>query len=224
MAATLPGAAMMPLGGLDGAQSAALEAALGSGAVIGIPTDTVYGIAARWDSRSGVQRLFAAKGRGSNQALAVIFPSVASVKASLPDLDASSARALEALLPGPYTFVVATSVPRPPLVGTSDSLGVRVPDHPALLEFLTSLGAPLAATSANLSGEKEARSAADVEPLVLAHCSIALTTPGSAPSAGAAASSTVVDLRPLTGGDPPAILREGAADGAETLRRISALF
>ncbi len=221
---TLPGAAMMPLGGLDDPQSVALVTALGGGAIIGIPTDTVYGIAARWDSQAGVRRLFAAKGRGSDQPMAALFPSVASVKAALPDLDGPSTKALEALLPGPYTFVVGTSVPRPSLVGTADSLGVRVPDHPALLEFLASLEAPLAATSANLSGQKEAEMPADVEPSVLAHCSIAFTTAGSTRSAGRPAASTVVDLRPLATGDAPALLREGAANGAETLRRISALL
>ncbi len=224
VAATHPGAVIVPLDGLDGRQSAALAAALGGGAVIGIPTDTVYGIAARWDSRAGVQRLFAAKGRGSHQPLAVIFPSVALVVSSLPDLDGASARVIEALLPGPYTFVVATSVPRPSLVGTDESLGVRVPDHPALLEFLASLGTPLAATSANLSGQTEARVATEVEPFVLAYCSIALTAPEPTPDAGPPAASTVIDLRPLADGASPLVLREGAAGGAETLRRISALW
>jgi L-threonylcarbamoyladenylate synthase len=146
------------------------------------------------------------------------------MKATLPDLDGPSSKVLEALLPGPYTFVVATSVPRPPLVGTADSLGVRVPDHPALLEFLVSLETPLAATSANLSGQKEATVPADVEPSVLAHCSIAFTTPGPTLSPGSPAASTVVDLRPLAGGGPAAILRKGAAGSTETLRRIDALF
>lgn len=224
VAATLPGAPMMPLGGLNGRQSAALDAALRGGAVIGIPTDTVYGIAAGWDSRAGVRRLFTAKGRDPEQPLAVLFPSVVSIKAALPDLDGTSTKVLEALLPGPYTFVVATSVSRPPLVGTADSLGVRVPDHPALLEFLGSLDTPLAATSANLSGHGEATVPVEVDPLVLAHCSIAFTTPGPFPGAGLPVASTVVDLRPLAAAGPAAILREGAVDGTETLKRIDALF
>jgi release factor glutamine methyltransferase len=224
VAATLPGALEMPLGELDDRQSAALVSALGAGAVIGVPTDTVYGIAARWDSQAGVQRLFAAKGRAPQQSLAVIFPSVAAVLSRLPDLDTLSVRVMEALLPGPYTFVVATSVPRPPLVGTADSIGVRVPDHPTLLEFLAFLGTPMATTSANLSGGKEAWAAAEVEPSILAHCSVAFTVPWPAPEAGLPTASTVVDLRPLADGDPPVILREGAVGGAERLRRVCALF
>ena len=197
---------------------------LRAGLIVAVPTDTVYGIAARWDSQAGVQRLFASKGRVPQQPLAVIFPSVAAVLSWLPDLDTLSVRVMEAFLPGPYTFVVATSVPRPPLVGTADSLGVRVPDHPTLLEFLASLGTPMATTSANLSGGEEAWAAAEVEPSVLAHCSVAFTVARPAPEAGRPTASTVVDLLPLAHGDPPVILREGAVGGAETLRRISALW
>jgi tRNA A37 threonylcarbamoyladenosine synthetase subunit TsaC/SUA5/YrdC len=101
---------------------------------------------------------------------------------------------------------------------------VRVPDHPALLEFLASLGTPLAATSANLSGQTEARVATEVEPVVLAYCSIALTALEPTPDAGPPAASTVIDLRPLADGAPPLVLREGAGGGAETLKRISALW
>ncbi len=94
-----------------------------AGAVIGIPTDTVYGIGARWDSPAGVRRLFAAKGRSSEQPVAVLFSSVEAVKEALPDLDSTSARVLEALLPGPFTFVVATTVPRPSSGGHGGFLG-----------------------------------------------------------------------------------------------------
>ncbi len=224
VAATLPGATVLALDSLDEARRATLATALAGGAMIGIPTDTVYGIAARWDTQSGVRRLSVAKGRGSDQPMAVLFRSVAAVRTALPDLDGPSLRVLEALLPGPFTFVVGTAVVRPRLVGTADSLGVRVPDHPALLEFLASLDTPLAATSANLSGGKEALSPFEVEPLVLAHCSIAFTGPDSPSGAEPPTASTVVDLRPLPSGGFPVILREGAAGAAKTLERISAVL
>ena len=106
--------------------------------------------------------------------MAVLFPSVESIRAALPDLDATAARVLATLLPGPYTFVVATSVPRPDQVGTLDSLGVRVPDHPDLLRLLAAIDVPLAATSANITGLPDAAIAAQVDPAVLAHCSVAV--------------------------------------------------
>jgi len=64
----------------------------------------------------------------------------------------------------------------------------------------------------------------DVEPSVLAHCSVAFTSPGSPSGAEPPAASTVVDLRPLASGGAPLILREGAAGGAETLERIGAVL
>jgi len=172
--------------------------------------------------------------------VAVLFSSVAAVREALPDLEAAAATVLAALLPGPFTFVVGTSVQRPRHVGTADSLGVRVPDHPALLELLGSLGTAIAATSANLTGHGDAATLADVNPIMLAHCAIAFeprtpqcqtasgpVSPDRGPGgdkSGPRPASTVVDLRPLTRGDSPVVLREGVVPGRDALERISALF
>jgi release factor glutamine methyltransferase len=233
--ASLPGASLSAAEDLGPAETRALRAALDAGAVIGLPTDTVYGIAARWDLAAGIRRLFAAKQRSPEHPVAVLFSSVAAIESALPDLDRTAAGVLAALLPGPYTFVVATSVPRPELVGTSDSLGVRMPDHPDLLRLLAAVEVPLAATSANLSGQPDAATVEQVDPLVLAHCSVAVVpaagpegdgsrsgegTGGSQRATGVA--STVVDLRPLATGGEPAVLREGAVSEDEVLSRIRA--
>jgi len=217
--ATLPGASMLAPEELGEGEARALRAALDAGAVIGLPTDTVYGVAARWDLAAGVSRLFAAKQRSPEQPVAVIFSSVDAVAAALPDLDPTAARVLAALLPGPYTFVVGTSVPRPDRVGTPDSLGVRIPDHPDLLRLLAAIDVPLAATSANITGLPDAAVAGRVDPAVLAHCSLAVVpAPGAAGVAGIA--STVVDLRPLADGGAPLVLREGAVSSDEVMARI----
>ena len=109
---------------LDAADTAALSRALEAGAVIGVPTDTVYGLAAAGTHSAGVRRLFAAKGREfTSNRWRSLFPSVERSTEALPDLERTAARVLEALLPGPFTFIVATAVPRPALVGTADSLG-----------------------------------------------------------------------------------------------------
>ena len=219
--AVLPGAVTMTPADVDAARREALAGALGAGAVIGVPTDTVYGIAARWDSQAGVLRLFAAKGRPSEQPVAVLFASVDAIREALPDLEPAAAQVLEAMLPGPFTFIVSTAVPRPTLVGTPDSLGVRVPDHPDLLGLLGSVGAPLAATSANLTGRPDPAVLSDVDPQVLAHCSCAFAAAGS--GASAACASTVVDLRPLASGVTPVVLREGAVSAVAVLERIAVL-
>jgi release factor glutamine methyltransferase len=219
--ATLPGAPALAIESVDERGLAALRGALEAGAVIGVPTDTVYGLAARWDSAAGVQALFVAKGRLPQQTVAALFASVEEVERLVPDLEPAAARVMEALLPGPYTLVVSTTVARAAAVGTADSLGVRVPARAALLEMIGRLGVPLAATSANKTGEKDPADVKDVDPAVLAHCSVALTAPSEA--GVAATASTVVDLRPLSSGGPPVILREGAVPGAQVVERIVAL-
>ncbi len=222
--ATLPGAISLAPSDLDESSLAMLTAALDAGAVIGVPTDTVYGLAARWDSQAGVRRLFASKGRPPEQPVAALFSSVDAVREALPDLEPAASRVLEALLPGPFTFVVATTVPRPTNVGTADSLGVRVPDCPTLLALLRALGMPLAATSANRSGKEDAVTLADVDPAVLAHCSVAFAAPGdgSGATSGPGLASTVVDLRPLSTGGSPVVIREGAVSAPAVLERIAA--
>jgi len=222
--ATMPGAPIKDPDELDENQLQMLAAALAAGAVIGLPTDTVYGLAARWDSQPGVRRLFEAKGRAPAQPVAVIFPSVDSIEAALPDLDPVAAQVLRGLLPGPYTFVVSTSVSRPELVGTAESLGVRVPSHPPLLRLLSRLGTGVAATSANVSGAKDAATLADVDPVLLSHCALALESRAGAAAEAGGAPSTVVDLRPLAQNGRPVILREGAVTGTEVLARIAALI
>lgn len=224
--ATLPGVLEVALTEVEESNVAVLQEALRAGAVVGLPTDTVYGIAARWDSPAGVRELFRAKGRSPDRPVAVMFASVDSIKEALPDLSATCFRILEALLPGPLTFVVSTKVPRPELVGTPDSLGVRVPDHPLLAQLLRVLDTPLAATSANPTGGKEPGSLSEVDQALLAHCSVAFAMPDTRPPGWAMAgkSSTVVDLRPLGSGGAPQIIREGAVPATTVLRSIHALL
>ena len=218
---TLSGAAALSPDDLGEAETKSLRRALDAGAAIGLPTDTVYGIAAKWDSPAGIRRLFAAKQRSPEQPVAVLFASVDAVKAALPDLDATIARVLERLLPGPYTFVVSTQVTRPEMVGTSHSLGVRIPDQPDLLCLLAAIDIPLAATSANITGLAAPATAGEVDPMVLAYCSVAVVPRAGSPVVAGVA-STVVDLRPLAEGATPIVLREGAVAGDEVLRRIRA--
>jgi len=224
--ATLPGALAMAVEGLDATNTGLLKAALREGAVIGVPTDTVYGIGAAWDSSVGVRKLFEAKGRPAEQPVAVLFPSVEAVEEAVSDLDEACVRVLRALLPGPFTFVVTTTVSRPPDVGSVDSLGVRVPGDPCLSDLLRRLDTPLAATSANVSGGREVPDLSGADPEVLAHCSVAFRGPvaRSGDVRLKPAASTVVDLRPLGEGGVPVVIREGVVQAGSVLERIAALF
>jgi release factor glutamine methyltransferase len=230
VAAVRPGASRVSAAELSSQAVESLRAALRAGAVVGVPTDTVYGLAAAWDSAPGVRRLADAKERREEKPLQVLFSSVEAVRAALPDLAEEARRVMAGLLPGPFTFVVETAGERPPLVGTPDSLGVRVPDHPALLELLQALEIPLVASSANPTGGTDPRDLDEVDEALLAHAAAAFEDrirPGhsSAPSPGELAQpSTVIDLRPLSEGQAPLVLREGAVGAADALNRIAAIL
>lgn len=221
VSAARPGAPVLPLARVEGDALAALRSALGAGALVGVPTDTVYGIAAAWDSRRGLRALREVKGRNDEKPFQVLFPSVEEVCRNLPALDPGMVRILESLLPGPYTLIVPDPSSRPKELGPVGSLGIRVPASEELLAVLSGLGMPLAATSANFAGQPEAVSWEQVPGEIAAAC-CALLAPIAAGAKGTA--STVVDLRPLESGKEPVVLREGAVPATEVLGRIRFLL
>ncbi len=128
-------------------------ALLRTGALVAIPTETVYGLAVRADDADAVARLFAAKGRPADNPLIVHVASVADVLLVARELTPTAERLLERLAPGPITVVLPArdDLPRE-VTGGLDTVAVRIPDHPVTLALLDRAGVPLAAPSANRSG------------------------------------------------------------------------
>ena len=127
-------------------------AAVNNGDLVGIPTDTLYGIAADPFNPDALDRIFIAKGRPGIKPLAIL---VADLEQAL-ELGAFGERGLELAeehWPGALTLVVPKLKSVPEWIGDNErrTLGLRCPDHPVALEFLRSSG-PLAVTSANISG------------------------------------------------------------------------
>lgn len=170
--------------------------------VAGVPTDTVYGLAADPVSPSAVNRLFALKGRGEHLPLVVLAAAIAQVE-QLVEIPDRHRPLLEKHWPGPLTAVLNSKVILAPLVGdhSQGTLAVRIPDQPLLLELLDGYG-PLAVTSANRSGQPPVADHAaarrifgdGIEVYLPGHC------PGGVPS-------TVADLTV----HPPQTLRLGPA-------------
>lgn len=125
---------------------------LQEGRSVVIPTDTVYGIAAIADDPRGVQEIFRLKRREHSKALAVLVSDL-EMASSWGDLQEASAE-VAAGWPGALTVVV----PRRPsrldvwLGGDASTIGLRIPDHRFTLDLIARVG-PLAATSANVSGD-----------------------------------------------------------------------
>jgi L-threonylcarbamoyladenylate synthase len=175
---------------------------LDAGGIVALPTDTVYGIACRLDAEGGVERLFAAKSRPPDKAIMVLVDDLEQV-AGVVELT-PAARALRGLWPGGLTLVLPLrpGAPLPPaLTAGTDTLGVRIPDHPAPRFIARSVG-PIPTTSANVSGAPDTRLAQDVMTALGDRVDLVLDggpSPGGVPS-------TVVEC----GGARPRILRAGA--------------
>jgi L-threonylcarbamoyladenylate synthase len=125
--------------------------ALRQGKLVGMPTETVYGLAANALDDRAVLAVFAAKGRPTFDPLIV---HVADAEQAWTVAEPSErARRLAALWPGPLTLVL----PRRAVIGDAvtsglDTVGVRVPDHPVARELIRASGLPVAAPSANMFG------------------------------------------------------------------------
>jgi len=175
---------------------------LQEGGVVAFPTDTVYGVGAHAFLPEAVGRLYVAKIRPADKAIPLLVASAA----ALPDLASEVPQAAYDLAvhfwPGALTLVLrrATRVPDAVTSG-GDTVAVRAPDHPVAQALIAALGAPLAATSANLSGQSPAIDAAGV--LAQLEGRIDLLIDGGVCPGGVA--STVLDLTRT----PPRILRAG---------------
>ena len=135
---------------------------LEAGTVVGLPTDTVYGLAANAYDAAAVARVFAMKGRPRSQSLLVLAAGAAQALALCAGWDEDLERLAKAYWPGPLTLLVPQPLGFPPGVTSSSSLGLRVPAHPLTLSLLARLPFPLVATSANPSGAPSPTTAAQV--------------------------------------------------------------
>ncbi|HMN61682.1 MAG TPA: L-threonylcarbamoyladenylate synthase [Anaerolinea sp.] len=136
-------------------------AVLRSGGLVAFPTDTVYGLACDPFSTEAVERLFDAKTRSSNKAVAVLVGSLEQIHQLTPGLGESAMKLARRFWPGALTLVVPRHPDLPENLSPYPTIGVRMPDHPFALELLRRSG-PLGTSSANLSGGSNPLTAGDV--------------------------------------------------------------
>lgn len=184
---------------------------LRAGGLIAFPTDTVYGLGALAFDEQAVQSIYAAKGRSEEKAIPVLlgdFGDIDQVAASLPPM---ARRLAERFWPGPLTLVVRRKPTLPAAVSSTDTIGVRVPDHVVARALLRAAG-PMAVTSANRSGEASSRTASEVISQLSGR--VALVVDGGVTPGGVA--STVLDCT----NTQPRILRQGPI----TLQQIQGIL
>lgn len=137
---------------------------LRGGGLVAVPTETVYGLAARADSDAAVAAIYRAKGRPDFNPLIVHVPNLDAARA-LAVLDDRAERLAAMFWPGPLTMVLplrADAGLAPAVTAALPTVAVRMPDHPAMRALLDAVGLPLAAPSANRSGGVSPTSAAHV--------------------------------------------------------------
>lgn len=173
-------------------------AALREGALIILPTDTVYGVAADPRVPAAVERLFAAKGRDRDKPIPFLADDIHRVEKTGAELGRAGRRLAKRYWPGPLTLVLRTR---------DVFEGFRVPDHAVSRAVLRAAGSALRVTSANRSGEPPARTAREAVMALGRSVALALDA-GSAPLGKA---STVVKIE----GEKVHVLREGALSSAE---------
>jgi L-threonylcarbamoyladenylate synthase len=182
------------------------ECIVGGGVAV-FPSDTVYGVCCDPDSERAARRLYELKGRPETRPAAVMFFALQPAIQALGELEDSERAALEALLPGPVTLLLANPTHRyvPACRTDPATLGLRVPRLPDPLSALVEMDSPVMQSSANLSGEPDARTLQQV-PLSLREGADLVLDGGELPGRP----STVIDLRDYAADGSWHLLREGA--------------
>ncbi|WP_400993767.1 L-threonylcarbamoyladenylate synthase [Agromyces sp. GXQ0307] len=190
--------------------------AIGSGELVVIPTDTVYGVAADAFSATAVQRLLDAKGRERTSPPPVLVPGIPTLDALAAEVPDAVRSLVAEFWPGGLTVILRAQPSLHWDLGeTRGTVALRMPDHRIALELLSETG-PLAVSSANLSGMPSATTAGEAADMLGDRVSVYLD--GGAAGTGYEAigerpgdtSSTIVDATGL------------AADGTGMLRIVRA--
>lgn len=184
--------------------------AVRNGAVAVFPTDTVYGIGASALRPESVKRIYSIKGRPSSKPLPILVDSITSLK-KLVKWNKTAGLLAKKFWPGPVTLILRPAPPAVKLAGGLRGIGVRIPGYPPFAAWAGKIKAPLAATSANISGQPACRRAADAVALfdgAVEYILLGGDLPGT--------ESSVLDLS----GEKPEILREGAVSRTELERAL----
>lgn len=181
---------------------------LAKGEIVGVPTETVYGLAGDARNPQAIKKIFEAKGRPGDNPLIVHISNLGMLNGIVSKVPEDAKKLAEAFWPGPLTIIM----PKGKLVANEtcaglDSVGVRMPSNPVAHEIIERSGIPFAAPSANLSGRPSPTTAMDV--FVDMDGKIPLIVDGGICDAGV--ESTVVSVLENT----PVLLRPGVVTAAQ---------
>jgi L-threonylcarbamoyladenylate synthase len=174
----------------------------------------VYGVGAHAFRPEAVLSLYTVKERPLDLPIALLLPDATAIRAVCADVPPVAWKVAERFWPGGLSLVLRrTSTVPDAVTAGGPTVAVRVPDHPLVHELCLRLGAPLAATSANLHGQPDPITAAEVEAALGGRIPLILD---GGPCPGGLA-STVLDLTV----SPPVLLRPGPVTAAQLAAVVS---
>lgn len=188
--------------GVDEGQMAKAGQILRQGGLVAFPTETVYGLGANALDETASAKIYAAKGRPSDNPLIVHIAEFSALDQIVEDIPEEAKKLAEAFWPGPLTMIFRKSPAVPyGTTGGLDTVAVRMPDHPIALALIRAGGGYVAAPSANTSGRPSPTKAAHVAEDLWGKIDMIL----DGGDVGIGLESTIVDLTEGT----PSILRPG---------------
>lgn len=189
---------------------------LSHGGLVIFPTETVYGLAADALSEEAVRRVWEVKGRPSDKPLPVQVADTDGLRLLWREVPEELLPLIHAFMPGPLTLVYWRSALVPDIVTAgTDTVGVRIPNHPVALALLRAFGRPIVAPSANLSGEEPPSRVTEVSPQLLEKVDLVI----DAGDTGGGMPSTVLDVTTR----PAGVLRAGALSVSELRKYLDVI-
>ena len=188
--------------GIDGTEMARAGRIIREGGLVAFPTETVYGLGANALDAEASAKIYAAKGRPSDNPLIVHISEFSALGKIAKEIPEEAVKLADAFWPGPLTMIFPKTEMVPyGTTGGLDTVAVRMPDHPIALALIEAGGGYIAAPSANTSGRPSPTKAAHVAEDLSGRIDMILD--GGAVEIGL--ESTIVDLT----GEYPVILRPG---------------
>lgn len=127
---------------------------LNRGGVVIIPTDTIPGIATHYLNVEGLKRIVALKKRPKDLVFPLLIGDISQISLVASKIPEAASKFMRRYWPGGLTIIIPAKRGLPSQIVSKDGVGVRMPNYSPLLKTLRKLGAPIAATSINISGEK----------------------------------------------------------------------
>jgi L-threonylcarbamoyladenylate synthase len=188
-------------------------AVLAAGDLVAAPTETRYGLFVRADRQASLQRLYETKQRPLDRPTALLIDQFSEAE-RYGRVNCGAAALAERFMPGPVTLVLAATCNWPPPMVIDGKIGLRCSSSPVVHEILSRLKVPIAATSANISGQSERDNVSEIVDDFDDRVALYLD---AGPLTGPA--STVIDCST----DQPRVLREGAVAADEITRVMDEL-